>query len=194
VKDDIKVGSNDMENVVEDAKEKDIAGDLETEGNEHKEELLSTRDESKTEPRAAVVVTKVSKDTKSDDQKPEAPHGSSNDELVAPFKLRISQLENENTTLKNKVKSLEAKLKALESENAALLASTDDHHSDLSWSPPPSLTRHTHSNRQPSFVEVDLYGDAGKIKDIRKQMEQFKGWQVDMRSWRTVEISPAFEI
>lgn len=117
---------------------------------------------------------------------------SKDSNLIDSLKSRISTLENENNTLINKVSHLQSRIKALEQENAALIARGDDH-SEVSLSPPlQPQTRHP--RRQLSFVEVDLYGDASKIKDIRKQMEQWKGWQVDMRGWRTFGIGPAFEL
>lgn len=119
---------------------------------------------------------------------------SNSDNSLSFFKIRIAELENENLTLKNEVKRLTSKLKALELENATFIASGGDHGSDVSLSPSPSLSKYSHPRRKHSFEDVDLYGEAGKISDIRQQMEQWSGWQVDMRSWRLVKANPAFEI
>lgn len=41
---------------------------------------------------------------------------------------------------------------------------------------------------------MDLYGEAARVPEIEKEMERWKGWQVDMRGWRSQGIGPTFEI
>jgi hypothetical protein len=100
-----------------------------------------------------------------------------------------------------KVAKLETRVRELTSENAILRSQLDDHtNSDLSLSPPQDTVRVSrahasmHRPRKTSFVEVELYGEASKISDIRRQMEQWRGYQVDMRQWRSVGIGPAIDL
>jgi hypothetical protein len=100
-----------------------------------------------------------------------------------------------------KVAKLESRIRELTSENAILRSQLDDHtNSDLSLSPPQDTVRVSRAHasmyrpRKTSFVEVELYGEASKISDIRRQMEQWRGYQVDMRQWRSVGIGPAIDL
>lgn len=103
----------------------------------------------------------------------------------------------EIASLKNKISQLEATIVQLERENSRLRDHGDDDYDDyatMTLHPGDNRPRALSKTRKTSFVEIDLYGEASKISDIRRQMGQWKGWQVDMRGWRTHGIGPVLEL
>lgn len=103
----------------------------------------------------------------------------------------------EIASLKSKISQLEATISHLEQENFRLRDHGNDDYDDyatLNLTPGDNRPRTMSKTRKTSFVEIDLYGEASKISDIRRQMGQWKGWQVDMRGWRTHGIGPILEL
>lgn len=107
------------------------------------------------------------------------------------LKARLTQLTKENNRLKQENTKIRAQLQADEDDERTFRESLSPSLPSLPTIMPP---KKSHRSRISSFVEVDLYGEATRISDIRKQMEQWKGWQVDMRGWRTIGIGPQFEL
>lgn len=129
------------------------------------------------------------------------PSISDSDDAVTALRKELQDTRQERDDALDKIKKLESRIKALTSENAILRSQLDDQsNSDLTLSPPLDTARvgraRSGSNRprKTSFVEVELYGEASKISDIRRQMEQWRGYQVDMRQWRSMGIGPAIDL
>lgn len=127
---------------------------------------------------------------------------------INSLKHKIESLNVENEYLSDKVYTLEAKVANLIAINKRVSldfprGESPDFDSDASIaSPLPSIKdsistgarNNTHRPRLSSFAEMDLYGEAARVPEIEKEMERWKGWQVDMRGWRSLGIGPTFEI
>lgn len=131
---------------------------------------------------------------------------SESPEEVSKLTLQIESLKVENNFLSDKVYTLEARVANLLSTNKKnaidFARDTSDFDSDIaSLSSPVLETRgdaaRYNAGQQPrvaSFAEMDLYGDVSKIRNINQEMDRWKGWQVDMRGWRTLGVGPVFAI
>ena len=109
--------------------------------------------------------------------------------------LQIAHLEKEKQTLADQVSELKSRVSSLEKENQHLRVQLTEHDREILRSPPLEVQKHagqgsSTQSRKPSFIELDLCGEATKISDIRKQMEQWRGWQLDMRGWRNMGVGP----
>lgn len=129
---------------------------------------------------------------------------------VDSLNQKIESLNVENEYLSDKVYTLEAKVANLIAINKRVSldfprGESPDFDSDASLaSPLPSIkdsmstgSRNNNTHHRPrmsSVAEMDLYGEASRIPAIEKEMERWKGWQVDMRGWRSLGIGPTFEI
>lgn len=127
---------------------------------------------------------------------------------VDSLKHKIESLNVENEYLSDKVYTLEAKVANLIAINKRVSldfprGESPDFDSDASLaSPLPSIKdtmstgsrSNTHRPRISSLAELDLFGEASRLPAIEKEMERWKGWQVDMRGWRSLGIGPTFEI
>lgn len=120
----------------------------------------------------------------------------------------VSDLERENKFLADRVREIEA-------ENAQLKLTIQELRSQLDEYDDRMLDRHDYGafeassggsaagrdrapsyghrpgqrSRHSSFIDVDMSGEAGKISDNKRQMEQWRGWQIDMRGWRNVRLN-----
>lgn len=126
---------------------------------------------------------------------------------VDTLKHKIESLNVENEYLTDKVYTLEAKVANLININKRVSldfprGESPDFDSDASVSSPlPNIkdnisttSRGSHRPRISSLAEMDLYGEASRLPEIEKEMERWKGWQVDMRGWRSLGVGPCFEI
>lgn len=127
---------------------------------------------------------------------------------VDTLKQKIESLNVENEYLTDKVYTLEAKVANLININKRVSVDrprdeSPGFDSDASLaSPLPSIkdnisnsgSRGNHRPRVSSLADMDLYGEAARLPEIEKEMERWKGWQVDMRGWRSQGVGPVFEI
>ncbi|KAF5102957.1 hypothetical protein DV451_001657 [Geotrichum candidum] len=100
------------------------------------------------------------------------------------LKHKIESLTVENEYLSDKVFSLENKLSTLVTKQRASLEFARD--SPDHFSKEPLSPNSDHSKPQRESPEIQ--------SEIEKLMDRWKGWQVDMRGWRSLGIGPTFDI
>lgn len=105
-----------------------------------------------------------------------------NDELTEA-KLTIAELREKNDSLNAWIAVLESRIRKLEAENAQLRVAD----TDVSLSPPGTRGRGRHRT---SSEEKALYAERSRVNDIHSEMRRWEGWQLDLRSWRTIGMGP----
>lgn len=157
-----------------------------------------------------VSTYKTQLDSKSPTDEPAA-ESNEDDEEESDLKSEIENLRVENSYLNDKVYSLEARIAnliAMNKKRSIDFPRIDgnvgsDIDSEIGSLNSPILGPAEGANRQAnagqhhprlaSFVDMDLYGDINKIKDINKDMQRWSSWKVDMRGWRSLGVGPIFE-
>ncbi|KAF5097124.1 hypothetical protein D0Z00_002522 [Geotrichum galactomycetum] len=103
---------------------------------------------------------------------------------VESLNQKIESLTVENEYLSDKVFTLESKVANLVNKQRASLEFVRD--SPDHFSKEPLSPNSDHSKPQRESPEIQ--------SEIGKLMDRWKGWQVDMRGWRSLGIGPTFEI
>jgi chromosome segregation ATPase len=103
---------------------------------------------------------------------------------VESLKQKIESLTVENEYLSDKVFSLENKVANLVSKQRASLEFVRDSPDHFNKEPLSPNSEHSKPQRESPEIQ----------SEIEKLMDRWKGWQVDMRGWRSLGIGPTFEI
>ncbi len=107
-----------------------------------------------------------------------------------------SNLKSENTNLKDQLNTAEARALHLKIKLDKVLLDRGSHpqndDSDHLTLSPSSYNQDTSGYSIQN--EDNLYSDSQNVKHVKQQLESWKGWQIDMRNWRTIGCGPVLEM